>query len=674
VREPIGASLNLQQLARLLGGTVSNGQVLAPGPGHSAADRSLSVKLDPTAPDGFLVHSFAGDDLIQCRDHVREKAGLPAWKPNGNGRKHDTDADIERAVVTAIMGQTGTARPSSVVARYDYTAEDGTLLYQVQRHEPKRFTQRRPDGKGGWIYQLGDVRRVPYRLPEILQSPDATVFICEGEKDADRTSSLDLCATTVASGKWTQDCVHALAGRDIIILEDADAPGRKKALATANALHGVAKTIRIVRLPGLTGEPFNKDVSDWLDADSRNARRLVDACFDVPIWNPENESQIEQKVETKTDVENTAENEIVTETAEVKGEPPPLAFINVTDWHDKPIPERPWAVRDRIPLNNVTLMSGEGSVGKTILSLQLGVAAVLARDWIGTMPEPGPVIAICCEDDIDELHRRLDAIRKHYRASFTDLADLHLMSLAGQDALMATPNRAGLIQPTKLFARVKDAATAIKPRLILLDNCADIFGGAENDRAQVRQFIGILRGLAMDAGAGVLLTSHPSLTGISTGTGLSGSTAWNASVRSRLYLKRATTAKDEEPDPDLRVLEVMKNNYGPIGETVTLRWKDGLFLPVAAPGSLEKLAREQKIDDLFLALLDRWIGQGRNVSDKKTANGYAPNRFAGEPEAKTEKATKQELAEAMERLFRAGKICVASYGLPSKGWTRIERK
>src|SRR4029453_6573049 len=112
--------------------------------------------------------------------------------------------------------------------------------------------------------------------------------------------------------------------------------------------------------------------------------------------------------------------------------------------------------------------------------------------------------------------------------------------------------------------------------------------------------IGMLRGLAMAADAGLLLTSHPSLTGIATGTGLSGSTAWNASVRSRLYLKRATTAKDEEPDPNLRVLEVMKNNYAPGGRAMMLRWKDGLFLPPPTLGSFEKLGREQKVDELFL--------------------------------------------------------------------------
>jgi RecA-family ATPase len=189
----------------------------------------------------------------------------------------------------------------------------------------------------------------------------------------------------------------------------------------------------------------------------------------------------------------------------------------------------------------------------------------------------------------------------------------------------------------------------------------------------VRQFIGLLRGLAMLANAGALLTSHPSLTGITTGTGLSGSTAWNASVRSRLYLKRATTAKDEEPDPNVRLLEVMKNNYGPVGETITLRWKEGLFLPTAAPESLEKLAREQKVDGLFLVLLDRWKEQGRNVSDKPKANTYAPGRFAEEPEAKADHVSKRELAEAMERLFRANKIRSEPYGPPSRGWLRLTR-
>jgi hypothetical protein len=84
--------LDPASLARALGGDVSGGQVLAPGPGHSAKDRSLSVKVDASAPDGFLVFSHAGDDPIQCRDDVRQKAGIPAFKPLRNGHRPRLDA------------------------------------------------------------------------------------------------------------------------------------------------------------------------------------------------------------------------------------------------------------------------------------------------------------------------------------------------------------------------------------------------------------------------------------------------------------------------------------------------------------------------------------------------------------------------------------------------------
>jgi putative DNA primase/helicase len=166
---------------------------------------------------------------------------------------------------------------------YDYTDEGGGVLYQVVRHDPKDFRQRRPDGSGGWIWSLGEARRVLYRLPELLQYPNGTVFVTEGEKDADRVKSLGHCATTVASGKWTDDCVKALAGRHVIILQDNDDAGAKKALAAAQALHGLAKTIRIVPLPDL---PAGGDVSDWLDADPKRASKLGDVCFSVPEWTP----------------------------------------------------------------------------------------------------------------------------------------------------------------------------------------------------------------------------------------------------------------------------------------------------------------------------------------------------------------------------------------------------
>ena len=150
------------------------------------------------------------------------------------------------------------------------TATPTALAYQVCRLEPKDFRQRRPDGNGNWIWKLDD-RRVLYRLPELLKYPDATVFITEGEKDCDNVAALGHCATCVAAGKWTDECVEALAGRDVVILEDNDDAGRAKARDAAQALQGTAKTIRVVSLPGL---PDKGDVTDWLDANPNNAKTI----------------------------------------------------------------------------------------------------------------------------------------------------------------------------------------------------------------------------------------------------------------------------------------------------------------------------------------------------------------------------------------------------------------
>ena len=217
--------MDLQRLARALGGEVNSGQVLAPGPGHSPKDRSLSVKLSADAPDGFVVNSFAGDDPITCKDYVRSKAGIESFKPNG---KRKPAFDIGKVIAAQKSGST--VPRGKIVAEYNYADATGALLYQVVRFDPKDFRQRRPDGKGGWIWNLDglDERRVLYRLRELGQYPDASVFLCEGEKDADRVASLGHCATTVAGGKWTAGRVKALSGRDVLILEDNDEAGRTR--------------------------------------------------------------------------------------------------------------------------------------------------------------------------------------------------------------------------------------------------------------------------------------------------------------------------------------------------------------------------------------------------------------------------------------------------------------
>jgi RecA-family ATPase len=210
----------------------------------------------------------------------------------------------------------------------------------------------------------------------------------------------------------------------------------------------------------------------------------------------------------------------------------PLSFCNIEEWAGREPPPREWAVRDRFPLRNVGLISGEGAVGKSTLLMQQGVAHILAKDWLETLPEPGPFFYVNAEDEEAELHRRFAAIAAHYGASLSDLKNhLHVLALAGKDAVLGHPDRNGLIKATPLFHKITEAARDIRPKLIGLDTSADIFAGNENDRSQVRQFVGLLRSLAIAANAAVIVAAHPSLTGINTGTGLSGSTAWHNSVR-----------------------------------------------------------------------------------------------------------------------------------------------
>ena len=156
-------------------------------------------------------------------------------------------------------------RPKKRIVRtYDYCDESGDVLFQVVRYEPKDFRQRRPDGNGGWTWNLNGVRRVLYNLPEITEDTSKTVFLTEGEKDSDRLAGLGLLATTAAmgAGTWRSEYSEILRSRDVVILPDADEAGRKYADQVAGSLSGTAASVKIIELPEL---PEKGDVSDWLD-------------------------------------------------------------------------------------------------------------------------------------------------------------------------------------------------------------------------------------------------------------------------------------------------------------------------------------------------------------------------------------------------------------------------
>jgi hypothetical protein len=314
-------------------------------------------------------------------------------------------------------------------------------------------------------------------VPDVLQFPDATLFVCEGEKDADNCAALGLCATTAAGSKWTASCIRALTGRetpfacgedrfsarDIVILQHNDEAGSRKALAAAQALYGCVKSVRIVLLPGLPAD--GGDLSDWLEDTAALPRHdcdlLIKLCLQAPPWTPDDPA-----VENVTDAADDGD-----------GEPHYFPETDVTAWHGKPVPERDWTVQNRIIRRNVALLSSPGGIGKSILIKQLAVAHVLGRDWLVTMPVQGRLLYLNAEDDERELHYRLDAVLAHYGANFDALGDFHLSVLAGKDAVLGEANRHGVVKPTRLFEQLHKRACAVRPVMVALDTAADMFAG-----------------------------------------------------------------------------------------------------------------------------------------------------------------------------------------------------
>jgi hypothetical protein len=171
---------------------------------------------------------------------------------------------------------TESAPQPRVVAEYSYTDEHGTMLYQNVRFNPKDFRLRKPNGKGGWTWKLGNVRRTLYRLPEVLTASD--VLIVEGEKDADTGTTLGLTATTSgAAGTWRAEFSEALCGKHVTVIADADGPGRQHAQQVARSLFGKVQSLKLLELPGV------KDLSDWTErGGAREA--LLKLIQSAPQW------------------------------------------------------------------------------------------------------------------------------------------------------------------------------------------------------------------------------------------------------------------------------------------------------------------------------------------------------------------------------------------------------
>ncbi|MGA2904476.1 MAG: hypothetical protein ABSD98_11630 [Candidatus Korobacteraceae bacterium] len=229
--------------------------------------------------------------VAQCPAHDDSKPSLSLSESEGRVLLHCHAGCPSEAVVRALgidmsdlFTDTKQASPR-IVATYRYEDENGKLLFEVVRYDPKGFKQRRPNGDGGWIWNLNETRRVLYNLPAVIRSD--LVLICEGEKDCDCAARLRLVATCNpgGAGKWRPEYSQSLRGKCVLVIPDRDRPGRKHAQDLASSLMGVAKSVKIVE------PPIGKDLSDWVASAASSAReqllKLVDATSQPVTAEPE---------------------------------------------------------------------------------------------------------------------------------------------------------------------------------------------------------------------------------------------------------------------------------------------------------------------------------------------------------------------------------------------------
>jgi putative DNA primase/helicase len=348
------------------------------------------------------------------------------------------------------------ARPTTerkIVATYPYLDERRALLFEVVRLAPKSFRQRRPDGRGGWTWSLGDVRRVLYRFPELIAADAAKpVFCVEGERDVASLEALGVVATTNAggAGKWRPEYGEALRGRHVVILPDNDDVGRKHAEQVARALTGVAAGVSVVELPGLAAKG---DVTDWIAAGGTGGR-------------------LRELVE--------------------RAQRGAVSMVRMSDVAAEDVS---WLWPGRIPAGMISVLDGPPKVGKSSVVVDLAARITTGRSWpVGTgTNEPRAVILIGHEDS------PAHTIRPRLDAAGADPARVHLLTeISGRLPELPTD-----------VDEIEKAIVSTRAALVVFDPISAYLGGADLHRDnEVRAALAPLAAVAERTGAAILFLRH----------------------------------------------------------------------------------------------------------------------------------------------------------------------
>ncbi len=337
-----------------------HGNVLCPF--HSDSNESLQIN-----DRGYYCH--AEKKAFDIFDLVGIKHGI-------------TDFNEKRRYLCQRYRVTGSAGPKPKrkwIASYEYVDEKGNVVLVVDRYEPKTFRQRRPDPNSPdkWIYNVKGVRLVPYNLTKVIEAE--SVWVCEGEKDADNLSHLGFCATTNVQGaqKWKRQCdehgIHEwFKGKNTVICPDNDQPGRDHAQQIADSLRGIVTSVKILSLPGLDEK---QDVSDFIALHGDNARQEL--------------------------------LKILQATPEYK-QPRSLSnIISFPDLMSMDLPDPRMVIHDILP-EGLCILAGAPKIGKSWLVHDLSLAVACGHLALGMFQcSQGAVLHLALEDSLRRFRKRM---------------------------------------------------------------------------------------------------------------------------------------------------------------------------------------------------------------------------------------------------------------------------
>ncbi|MBZ0156277.1 MAG: AAA family ATPase [Alphaproteobacteria bacterium] len=293
-----------------------------------------------------------------------------------------------RTAFNALADRAGLkASPASkIVDTYPYRDTEGKVLFEVVRYEPKSFRQRRPDNKGGWIWNLQGIELVPFNLQAVI--PAKSVLIVEGEKDVLSLKGIGLVATCSAmgAGKWRKEYNQWFRGKKVAILPDNDEPGRKHAEQVARSLHGIAESVKVVEIPGL---PPKGDVSDWIQAGG-TCEQLLEFMKNTPAYDLSESPDIGG---------GQLDNAVFT---------PLSALQRGADLRTIECCIE-WCIDRLLPKQSITLLHGRGGIGKTWVCLVLADSISRGIPFMGLDTQKMSVVFIDFENSLPVL---VDRIRK----------------------------------------------------------------------------------------------------------------------------------------------------------------------------------------------------------------------------------------------------------------------